>query len=111
MVFAVQAVLAFRNAARRNTVSSNIQTRLAQNVPWGEVERVDGVNATGDPCVSFTVRFQTKAEQDAFIADLEAFVGTGINGPITGVSWYVPHDCPHDESNHGPCVLGTRRDW
>lgn len=111
MVFAVQAFLAFRNTARRNAVSSNIQTRLAQNVPFGQVERIDTVSTTGDPAVSLTVRFQTQAERDAFLTDVEAFVGTGVNGPATGLSFYVPHDCPHDEPHPSQCVLGARRDW
>jgi hypothetical protein len=110
MVYCVQGELAFRNAARRDTISQNIQTRLAQNVPWGEVVRQDYVTDAGEPGVMLEVRFQTKAEQDAFWADAQAAVGTGINGPVAGSRIYR-HDCPHDEANPAPCVIAEERTW
>lgn len=110
MVFAVQAFLAFRNTARRDLISSNIQTRLAQNVPWGTTERTDSVSAAGDPAVTLTVRFQTQAEADSFWADVQAAVGTGLNGPVAGSSIWR-HDCPHDQQQPGPCVVSDRVDW
>ena len=111
MVFAVQAFLAFRNAARRDTVSSNIQTRIGQAGTWGPVDRRDITTLAGDPAVVLTVRFNTRAEQESFMADLDAAVGTGVNGPVTGVSFRTWHDCPHDQPNVSPCVVAGRKDW
>lgn len=110
MVYAVQGLLAFQNAARRNTVSSTIQTRLAQNVPWGGATRVDGTTQAGDPSVNLTVRFQTQAEADSFWADVQAAVGTGVNGPVVG-SYIQRHDCPHDQGSGSACVISQRVDW
>lgn len=110
MVYAVQGMLAFQNAARRNTVSSTIQTRLLQNVLWGAVTQVDGTTGAGDPSVHLSVRFQTKAEADAFWTDLQAAVGTGVNGPVAG-STVWRHDCPHDGASPASCVVSARVDW
>lgn len=111
MVFAVQAVMAFRNAARRNAVSSNIQTRLAQDVPFGQVVRTDFTNEAGDASVVLEVRFSTRAEQESFWADLQAAVGTGVNGPVVGFGFRQIHDCPHDQPSPAPCVVATRVDF
>jgi hypothetical protein len=110
MVFCVQADLAFRNESRRNQISSNIQTRLAQTVPWGVVVRQDYAKDNGDPAVLLEVRFTTRAQQEAFWNDAIAAVGTGINGPVTGSS-LTRHDCTHDEAQPQPCVIAERTDW
>ncbi len=110
MVYAIQAQLAFRNAARRNTVSGNIQTYIASKTTWGPVARVDGTTLAGDPSVSLEVRFTTQAEQTAAWTDIQGFVGTGINGPVTG-SFITRHDCPHDEARPTLCVVAERRDY
>lgn len=106
MVFAVQAFLAFRNASRRDTISSTIQTRLAQ-AGVHDVSRVDGTSMAGDPEVCLTVRFNTLPEADSFWADVQAAVGTGVNGPVTG-SFVSRHNCPHDTSTT-PCLESDRR--
>jgi hypothetical protein len=110
VVFCIQAQLAFRNASRRNTISGNIQTYIASKTTWGPVGRIDGTTMAGDPSVSLEVRFTTQAEQDAAWADIQGFVGTGINGPVTG-SFIQRHDCPHDEERPTPCVVSERRDY
>jgi hypothetical protein len=107
MVYAVQARLTFRNTSRRDTIAQNIQTRLSQAVTWGQVTVT---NSQADPSVTVTVRFQTRAEADSFWADVQAAVGTGINGPVTGSAIWR-HDCPHDEPAHGPCVVADRVVW
>jgi hypothetical protein len=110
VVYCVQADLAFQNASRRNQISSNIQTRLAQNVPWGEVVRQDYTNAAGQPAVALEVRFMTRAEQESFWNDALAAVGSGVNGPVTGSAIYR-HDCPHDEAQPTPCVVAEQVNW
>lgn len=104
MVFAVQASVGFRNVARRDTVMGNVQTRLAQNVPWGETVLKPYTSMTGDASLSITVRFFTKAEQDSFWADVQAAFGSGLNGPVSGSRMWR-HDCPHDEGG-GSCEVG-----
>jgi hypothetical protein len=108
VVYCVQADLAFRNAARRDQISSNIQTRIAQTTTYGPVYRTDYQGENG-PAVSLLVRLTTRAEQEAFWADALAFVGTGINGPVTGSQMHR-HDCP-SESEHWPCEIAERVDW
>jgi hypothetical protein len=84
MVFCVQANFAFRNASRRNQISSNIQTRIAQTTTYGPVSRED-------------------------YTDVITAVGTGINGPVTGSELYR-HDCPGD-GEHWACEIAERVDW
>lgn len=106
MVFAVQAAVAFRNTARRDSVLQNVEVRLAQTVPWGETTTQTYTTEAGDPAFGVTVRFLTKAEQDSFWADLQAGLGTGVNGPVAG-SRIWRHDCPHDEGL-GSCTVGEQ---
>jgi hypothetical protein len=110
VVFCIQAQLAFRNTARRDQISGNIQTYIASKTTWGEVGRTDFTTEAGDPAVSLEVRFTTQAEQDAAWADIQAQVGTGINGPVTG-SFIQRHDCPHDEERPTLCVVSEKRDY
>lgn len=107
MVFAVQAFLAFRNTARRDTISNTIQTRIAGVGTFGELERSDATSAAGDPAVALAIRFLTRAEADQFWTDVQAFVGTGVNGPVTG-SYLSRHDCPHDQATRAPCAESGR---
>jgi hypothetical protein len=104
VVYCVQAALAFQNASRRNQISSNIQTRLAQTTPWGVVTRQDYTADNGSPAVLLEVRFTTRAEQESFWNDAIAAVGSGVNGPVTG-SRIWRHDCPHDEAQPAPCTV------
>jgi hypothetical protein len=110
VVYCIQAQLAFRNASRRDQISGNIQTYIASKTTWGEVGRSDFTTEAGDPAVNLEVRFTTQAEQDAAWVDIQGFVGTGINGPVTGSTIYR-HDCPHDEAQPAPCVVAERRDY
>lgn len=110
MVYVVQAGLAFRNAARRDAISSNIQARLAQTVPFGEVDRVDWADMGGNPATILSVAFRTLAEADSFWADVVVFVGSGINGPVAGSSMWR-HDCPRDEAQTAGCVVADVQAW
>ncbi len=110
MVYAIQAQLAFQNTARRNTVSGNIQTYVASKTTWGPVYRTDSTTMAGDPSVNLEVRFTTQAEQNAAWTDIQAFVGTGINGPVTGSS-ITRHNCQHDEARPPLCVVAESRIW
>jgi hypothetical protein len=110
VVYCVQAFLAFRNASRRDQVSDNIQTRLAQTTPWGEVTQQNETSDAGDPAVLLTVRFSAQADQESFWTDAIAAVGTGINGPVSGSAIWR-HDCPHDQAQPTPCVVGERVDF
>ena len=102
MVYAVQALVGFRNTARRDAVKANVQTRLAQNVPWGEVTITNTiVRPSRNPAFYAEVRFNTKAEQQAFWSDLNSFLGSGVNGPTTGSEWWG-HDC-RDDGTGGAC--------
>lgn len=110
MVYAIQAQLGFRNAARRDAVSQNIQTYIASKTTWGPVGRQDYTTMAGDPAVSLEVRFTTQAEQQQAWTDIQAQVGTGINGPVSGSSIYR-HDCTHDEVRPTLCVVAETRTY
>lgn len=110
MVYCIQAQLAFQNAARRNAVSSNIQTYIASKTTWGPVGRTDYTNMAGQPAVGLEVRFTTRAEQDQAWTDIQNFVGTGVNGPVTGSTIYR-HDCTHDQAKPVGCVVAETRNW
>jgi hypothetical protein len=116
VVYAVQGQFAFRNAARRDAVMQNVQTRLAAEAKWGETT-TQAVNPSGqggaveitDPTLIVEVRFTTDAARDSFWNDVIAFMGGGVNGPVAGSSIWQ-HDCPHDGAG-GPCVVSQRRDY
>lgn len=107
------AVLGFRNAARRDTVSAAVRARLAADVPWGvaTVDVVDRV-VTADGAVTdamvVEVRFRTPGEADAFVTDVLAQLGSGVNGPVAG-SVLSRHDCRHDEGAacEAPVIVGS----
>lgn len=112
MVYAVQGVFGFRNAARRDGVMQNVQTRLSTEVTWGETTtqalEPDGLRIF-DPSMIVVVRFETDAARDSFWTDVIAFMGTGTNGPTTG-SYIQQHDCSHDGVAE-PCVISERIDY
>jgi hypothetical protein len=116
VVYAVQGRFGFNNAARRDGVMSNVQTRLAQEVKWGvtTTQKVEpggaGPGAVTSPTMIVEVRFTTVAARESFWNDVIAFMGTGVNGPVVG-SFIQKHDCPHDGANPGPCVVSDRRDY
>lgn len=114
MVYAVQGFFGFRNTARRDAVMQNVQTRLTTEITWGEVittpiEADPGMRIT-NPSMFVEVRFTTDAARDSFWTDVIAFLGTGVNGPVTG-SYIQQHDCPHDEGQISDCVISNRIDY
>jgi hypothetical protein len=116
-VYAVQGTVGFRNAARRDSVMQTVQNRLSQEVTWGEtttqavVVEAGGRNAgRPDPGMIVEVRFTTATARDAFWDDVVAYMGGGINGPVTG-SFIQKHDCPHDGPSPTPCVVSERIDY
>jgi len=109
MVYAAQAFLIFRNTARRDGVQGNIQTKFSQSAMYGTPEAIAITTRAGEPALSVTSRFINQADRDQFWADLDTFLGTGVNGPIAGSRAWT-HDCPHDEAV-GACVLSTERTW
>jgi hypothetical protein len=112
MVYAVQGWFGFQNAARRDAVMQNVQTRLSTEVTWGETvtQALAPTPRQPDPSMLVEVRFATDAARDAFWTDVIAFMGTGVNGPVTG-SYIQQHDCPHDEPDAPPCVVSERIDY
>lgn len=116
MVYAVQGQFGFQNAARRDGVMSNVQTRISQEVTWGTTTTRkiepggEGPLAVTDPTMLVEVRFTTLAARESFWNDVIAYMGGGVNGPVTG-SFIQKHDCPHDGANPGPCVVSERRDY
>lgn len=112
MVYAVQGFFGFRNEARRDGVMQNVQTRLSTEVTWGETV-TQAIPLGGrfiDPSMTVAVRFSDILARDAFWDDVIAFMGTGLNGPVTG-SYIARHDCAHDELESGPCRASDRRDY
>ena len=114
MVYAVQGIFFFRNAARRDAVMQNVQTRLSTEITWGDTITMalplGTPPRTTDPGMSVDVRFTTDAARDSFWTDVIAFLGTGINGPTVS-SYIQQHDCRHDEANPPECVVGERVDY
>lgn len=103
-------MLGFRNTARRNGVAANIQTKFSTSPQFGQPEVSNiTMRQTGDPGLSVVARFSVKADRDAMWADLDAQLGSGVNGPVSGSRAWI-HDCPHDEGR-GDCVLGSERVW
>jgi hypothetical protein len=89
---------------------SNVQTRLTAEVKWGETTTQPLTTLAGDPAMVVEVRFTTEAARDSFWTDVVAFMGTGVNGPVTG-SFIQRHQCPHDQTPPVPCVVSERIDY
>lgn len=100
MSFAVQAAVAFQNAARRDGVLGNLNTRLAPQIAAGTATVTADTFQNGQPGLYAEVRFATAAERDQFWTDLVATLGSGPQGPSSGRWW--KHDCGHDTG--GPCT-------
>ena len=109
MVYAVQAYLGFRNAARRDGVLGNINTKFSTTAQYGNPVAEPITTRAGDPGVIVECRFVNQADQQQFWAEADAAFGTGVNGPVTGSRMWM-HDCPHDQGQ-GACVIGTERNW
>jgi len=110
MVFAIELVLTFANANRRDTVLAALETRLAQLERFG-VEEISTSVAEGIPnSLVLMVRFVSEAERDAFWNELDGRLGTGGQGPVTGSRGRL-HDCTHDEQPPQPCVIEAERVW
>jgi hypothetical protein len=110
MVYAVQGFFGFRNITRRDAVMQNVQTRLAQEITWGEVTTQALTTMEGDPGMTVEVRFTTAEARDLFWTDVIAFMGTGLNGPVAG-SYIDQHDCPHDGTVGRLCLVRSRIDY
>ena len=112
MVYAVQAQVGFRNTSRRDQVMQTVQTRLTTEVKWGQTTTQAITTEAGDPGMIVEVRFAEEAARDSFWTDVVAFMGTGINGPVTDAGSFIQqHDCPHDGTNPLPCVVSERIDY
>ena len=105
MVYAVQAYVAFRNAARRDNAINWCQTRISTENLWGPVitQAVDTTEMGSQYGMSLLVRFTTAAARDTFWNDMISQFGTGTNGPVAG-SRASYHDCPHDQASPAPCT-------
>lgn len=108
MVYAVQLYLGFRNTARRDGSQTNIINQTAGKPMFGELVCVPGTSKAGDPSLAVIARFMNQADRDALWASLDAQLGTGINGPVTG-SHAFTHDCSHDGT--GECLVALTRAW
>ena len=111
MVYAIQAYVAFRSAARRDNAINWCQTRIPTENLWGPAvaQATDTTEMGSSYGMSLLLRFTTAAARDTFWNDMIATFGGGANGPVTG-SRASYHDCPHDEASPGPCVE-TERVW
>lgn len=109
MTYAIQMLVGFRNTARRDAVAANIAAKLTAP-QWGQpFTENTAMRGTGDPALLVEARFTNRADRDALWADLDAALGQGVNGPVTGSrAWQ--HDCPHDEGT-GACVTSLERLW
>lgn len=88
----------------------NIQTRVQAAVTWGEVSVTAlPTDAYPDPALMVEVRFANQADADSFYNQADSFMGTGINGPVTG-STLTQHNCSHDQPGQ-PCTNLRERAW
>ena len=93
---------------------TNVQTRLSAEVTWGDTTTLALPLGTPprptDPGMMVEVRFTTDTARDSFWTDVIAFIGTGVNGPVTG-SYIQQHDCQHDEVDPSECIVAERVDY
>jgi hypothetical protein len=108
VVYCVQAELAFSSSARRNSVLSDIESRISTRERWG----VDVIQMaplrSGANGIRLELRFTSRLDADDLMARIESFA-TGQRRPLAG-SWLTVHNCTHD-SAASACVPDARRDW
>jgi hypothetical protein len=110
VVYAIQLYVGFRNTARRDAAITNVNTKLGATPQYGTpIAGPAQLRGTTDPALIVTARFINQADRDQMWADLDAALGTGVNGPVTGSRAWI-HDCQHDE-NVGGCAAGATRAW
>jgi len=108
MVYCVQIGAAFSTAARRNTVLTALQTRIAGKPRWSVDVLEPATFRFGANGLHAELRFVSSADADDLKARLEA-VAIGAVTPITG-SWVRVHTCTHDEATN-VCTVVAERVW
>jgi hypothetical protein len=111
MVYAIQAYVFFRNTARRDNAVEQLDTRYQTDPQFGSPITELATSRDGDPGFYTEARFTNQADRDLLWSQLDAAFGTGVNGPVTGVSVATGHTCPHDEPSLFPCVINLTREW
>lgn len=107
-VFCLNATLAFSTAGRRDTVLSDLQSRVVGKQKWGvEVISASG-SRVGPNGITVEIRFISRLDVDDLMARLESFA-TGVRAPLAG-SWVRVSSCTHDEDSN-TCVLLAERVW
>lgn len=109
MVYAFQAFMLFETVNARDTVFSDIQSRLQNRPIWGTMELSSFISSGGDPGLSVDVKYISKLDQEALVNRIENFL-TGPRAPKTATnSGYSFHDCTHDPNQATvPCVAVWR---
>jgi hypothetical protein len=108
MVYAIQMNVGFRNTARRDATATSIAAKLTAP-QYGQPISRNTTLRTGEPGLYVESRFINQADRDDLWVNLDAAVGTGVNGPVTGSRAWI-HDCPHDE-DVGACATSLDRLW
>lgn len=110
MVYCVQIRAAFSTAARRDTVLSDIQSRIAGKSRWSvdvlEARPLQIAGVTQPNGLFVVLRFTSSADADDLRARVEAFA-VNARAPLAG-SVLVLHNCPHDEGTDDCAVVATR---
>jgi hypothetical protein len=110
MVYAIQLMLGFRNAARRDATATNITNKFGTSSLYGTpAVRSTTMRGTNDPALYVESRFTAAADRDAMWTQLDTFLGTGVNGPVVGSAGWM-HDCNVDESGN-TCLVSATRTW
>lgn len=99
MIYALQAVLSFTTANRRNTVKSAIDTQIASKPRFGNATSLAGTDA-GRFTLTVEVRFTSEADRDAALAQLDSSARAQ-----TATGRIQRHQCTHDTANPTPCVV------
>jgi hypothetical protein len=112
MVYAIQLYLGFRSTARRDTTAGNIATKFGASALYEQpqVDSVDHLWHATDPALIVTARFLTAADRDDMWTQIDTYLGTGTNGPVTGSRGWI-HDCTADELGGGSCAINSERVW
>lgn len=109
MVYCLSGVLSYTTAARRDAVVADALAFIAGQSTWDVVEITPMARRLEPFCVSFMLRFTTKANQQSLLTHIDN-AAKGQNTPEPG-SYVSVHDCTHDESTPVDCIEETRISW
>ena len=101
MKYCVIHNLRFETPAKRDSLVTTIQDKIAGKKTWGETVNQNGTDEESYPLHSLIIRFENKTDMDELFALVKNKIDTipVLKGTVS------KHDCSHDEGTMQPCKI------